>query len=139
MYAFVPVWATEQNISATAVGLLLALRAAVSVLRRLGLMRLIARFGRKEQPPRAAVDEHLQRCIRAGAAIEVERLGIRRPVTKDLRLPEARASTVAVLAVAADHLGGIRCPRALIVLAIELLLVVVAKDRHSPPSGRAGT
>jgi MFS family permease len=47
MYAFVPVWATEQNISATAVGLLLALRAAVSVLSRVGLMRLIARFGRK--------------------------------------------------------------------------------------------
>ena len=47
MYAFVPVWATEQNISATAVGLLLALRAAVSVLSRLGLMRLINRFGRK--------------------------------------------------------------------------------------------
>jgi len=47
MYAFVPVWATEQNISATAVGLLLALRAAVSVLSRLGLMRLIDRFGRK--------------------------------------------------------------------------------------------
>lgn len=47
MYAFVPVWATEQNIDATAVGVLLALRAAVSVLSRLGLMRLIARFGRK--------------------------------------------------------------------------------------------
>ena len=39
MYAFVPVWATQENISATAVGLLLALRAAVSVLSRLGLTR----------------------------------------------------------------------------------------------------
>lgn len=47
MYAFVPVWATEQGISAAAVGLLLALRAAVSVLSRLGLTRLIRRFGRK--------------------------------------------------------------------------------------------
>ncbi|WP_024819006.1 MFS transporter [Arthrobacter sp. 31Y] len=47
MYAFVPVWATEQNVSAAAVGLLLALRAAVSVLSRLGLSRLIHRFGRK--------------------------------------------------------------------------------------------
>ncbi|MFJ4029535.1 MFS transporter [Paenarthrobacter sp. NPDC089989] len=47
MYAFVPVWATEQNVSAAMVGLLLALRAAVSVLSRLGLTRLIARFGRK--------------------------------------------------------------------------------------------
>ncbi|MET1087203.1 MAG: MFS transporter [Arthrobacter sp.] len=47
MYAFVPVWATQENISATAVGLLLALRAAVSVLSRLGLTRLIERFGRK--------------------------------------------------------------------------------------------
>ncbi len=47
MYAFVPVWATEQNVSATAVGLLLALRAAVSVLSRVGLTRLLNRFGRK--------------------------------------------------------------------------------------------
>lgn len=47
MYAFVPVWATEQGISAVVVGLLLALRAAVSVLSRLGLTRLIRRFGRK--------------------------------------------------------------------------------------------
>ncbi len=47
MYAFVPVWATEQGISATVVGLLLALRAAVSVVSRLGLARLVARFGRK--------------------------------------------------------------------------------------------
>ena len=47
MYAFVPVWATEQGISATVVGLLLALRAAVSVISRYGLSRLVARFGRK--------------------------------------------------------------------------------------------
>ena len=31
MYAFVPVWATQQNVSAAVVGMLLALRAAVSV------------------------------------------------------------------------------------------------------------
>jgi len=47
MYAFVPVWATDQSISATTVGLLLALRAGVSVLSRFGLTRLIDRFGRK--------------------------------------------------------------------------------------------
>ncbi len=47
MYAFVPVWATEQDVSATAVGLLLALRAAVSLMSRVGLTRLINRFGRK--------------------------------------------------------------------------------------------
>ena len=47
MYAFVPVWATEQGIGATTVGLLLALRAAVSVASRFGLTRLVARFGRK--------------------------------------------------------------------------------------------
>lgn len=47
MYAFVPVWATEQNVSAAVVGMLLALRAAVSVLSRLGLTRLLGRFGRK--------------------------------------------------------------------------------------------
>ncbi|MET0701019.1 MAG: MFS transporter [Mycobacterium sp.] len=47
MYAFVPVWATEQGISATAVGLLLGLRALVSVLSRFGMSRLVNRFGRK--------------------------------------------------------------------------------------------
>ena len=47
MYAFVPVWAIEQGVSATVVGLLLALRAAVSVISRYGLSRLVARFGRK--------------------------------------------------------------------------------------------
>lgn len=47
MYAFVPVWATEQNISAATVGLLLAVRAAVSVISRLGLSRIIAKFGRR--------------------------------------------------------------------------------------------
>lgn len=47
MYAFVPVWATERGINATAVGLLLALRAAVTVASRVGLARLVARFGRK--------------------------------------------------------------------------------------------
>ncbi|CAM3218335.1 Major Facilitator Superfamily protein [Arthrobacter ulcerisalmonis] len=47
MYAFVPVWAAEQNVSAPIVGLLLAVRAAVSVASRFGLTRLIAIFGRK--------------------------------------------------------------------------------------------
>ena len=47
MYAFVPMWAVEQNISAAAVGALLALRAAVSVVSRIGLGRLTRRFGRK--------------------------------------------------------------------------------------------
>ena len=47
MYAFVPIWATEQGISAMMVGLLLALRALVSVVSRLGLTRLVDRFGRR--------------------------------------------------------------------------------------------
>ncbi|MFC9335736.1 MFS transporter [Arthrobacter sp. NPDC057009] len=47
MYAFVPVWAAEQKVSAAAVGMLLGLRAAISVLSRLGLTRLVNRFGRK--------------------------------------------------------------------------------------------
>lgn len=47
MYAFVPLWATEQNVSAAAVGSLLALRAAVSVVSRVGLGPLTRRFGRK--------------------------------------------------------------------------------------------
>lgn len=41
MYAFIPVWATEQNVSAAVVGMLLALRAAVSVASRVGLTRLL--------------------------------------------------------------------------------------------------
>lgn len=46
LYTFVPVWATEQGVAATTVGWLLALRAAVSVVTRVGLARLVARFGR---------------------------------------------------------------------------------------------
>lgn len=47
MYAFVPVWATEQGVGVTTVGALLALRAAVSVVSRVGLARLVDRFGRR--------------------------------------------------------------------------------------------
>jgi MFS family permease len=47
MYAFVPMWAIEQDISAATVGALLALRASVSVVSRIGLGRLTRRFGRK--------------------------------------------------------------------------------------------
>jgi MFS family permease len=47
MYAFFPVWAAEQGVSATGVGLLLALRAVVTVVSRTGLTRLVQRFGRK--------------------------------------------------------------------------------------------
>lgn len=46
MYAFVPVWAVEKQVEPTVVGLLLALRAAVSVVSRLGLARLVGRLGR---------------------------------------------------------------------------------------------
>ena len=42
-----PVWATEQGVGATTDGVLLALRAAVSVVSRVGLARLVARFGRR--------------------------------------------------------------------------------------------
>lgn len=47
MYAFVPLWATDRGVSATVVGLLLALRAAVTVVSRIGLSRLVQRFGRR--------------------------------------------------------------------------------------------
>jgi Na+-driven multidrug efflux pump len=40
-------WATEQNVSAAVVGILLGRRVAVSVLSRLGLTRLINHYGRK--------------------------------------------------------------------------------------------
>ncbi|WP_271986379.1 MFS transporter [Pseudoclavibacter terrae] len=47
LYTFVPLWATERGVSSVAVGLLLAIRAVVSVFSRIGLSRLVARFGRK--------------------------------------------------------------------------------------------
>ncbi|KUM36364.1 MFS transporter [Arthrobacter sp. EpRS71] len=47
MYAFVPVWATDAGVSAATVGILLALRAAVSVVSRVGLGWLIGLLGRK--------------------------------------------------------------------------------------------
>lgn len=47
LYTFVPLWATEKGVSTVAVGILLAIRAVVSVFSRVGLSRLVARFGRK--------------------------------------------------------------------------------------------
>ncbi|MFD5226700.1 MFS transporter [Microbacterium sp. NPDC058342] len=47
LYTFVPLWAVDRNIPASAVGLLLSLRALISVFSRLGLGRLVGRFGRK--------------------------------------------------------------------------------------------
>lgn len=47
LYTFVPLWAVSRDIPAVTVGALLALRAAVSVVSRLGLGRLVARFGRR--------------------------------------------------------------------------------------------
>jgi MFS family permease len=47
MYAFVPLWASEKGIGAPEVGLLLAVRAGVSVLSRIGLTWLIDNVGRK--------------------------------------------------------------------------------------------
>lgn len=47
LYTFVPLWAVSRDIPAVTVGLLLALRALVSVLSRFGLGRLVARFGRR--------------------------------------------------------------------------------------------
>ena len=47
LYTFVPLWAVARDIPSVTVGFLLALRAGVSVLSRLGLGRLVDRFGRK--------------------------------------------------------------------------------------------
>ncbi|MBD8477019.1 MFS transporter [Microbacterium sp. CFBP 8794] len=47
LYTFVPLWAVEKGIAPVTVGLLLALRAIVSVVSRLGLARIVARFGRR--------------------------------------------------------------------------------------------
>ena len=47
LYAFIPAWATESGIPIETVGLLLTVRAAVSLLTRLGLQRLVVRFGRR--------------------------------------------------------------------------------------------
>lgn len=47
LYTFVPLWAVDKGIAPVTVGLLLALRAVVSVVSRLGLARIVARFGRR--------------------------------------------------------------------------------------------
>ena len=48
LYAFIPAWAVDRGISVTTVGLLLAVRAIVSVVTRIGLSRLVSTFGRKD-------------------------------------------------------------------------------------------
>ena len=47
LYAFLPAWAAANAVSVTTVGWLLALRAAVTVISRVGLGRLVARLGRR--------------------------------------------------------------------------------------------
>lgn len=47
LYTFVPLWAQEKDIPPVTVGVLLAMRALVSVVSRVGLGRLVARFGRR--------------------------------------------------------------------------------------------
>jgi MFS family permease len=47
LYAFLPAWAEQNDVSVTAVGWLLALRAAVTVLSRIGIGKLVARLGRQ--------------------------------------------------------------------------------------------
>jgi MFS family permease len=46
LYTFLPIWALDGGVAAGTVGVLLALRAAVSLLSRVGLSRIVARFGR---------------------------------------------------------------------------------------------
>jgi MFS family permease len=47
LYAFLPAWAADHNVAATTVGWLLALRAGVTVVSRVGLGRMVAKFGRR--------------------------------------------------------------------------------------------
>lgn len=47
LYAFLPAWAAQNSVSVTVVGWLLALRAGVTLLSRLGLGNLVARWGRR--------------------------------------------------------------------------------------------
>lgn len=47
LYTFIPIWALDRGYNPMVAGLLLSLRAAVSMLSRLGLGRMIRRFGRK--------------------------------------------------------------------------------------------
>lgn len=47
LYAFIPFWAIGQDVGIATVGWLLALRSAITVVSRLGLARLVGRFGRK--------------------------------------------------------------------------------------------
>ena len=47
LYAFLPAWAADNAVSVTTVGWLLALRAGVTVISRVGLGRLVARLGRR--------------------------------------------------------------------------------------------
>jgi MFS family permease len=47
LYTFVPVWGLQHGVSTVAIGFLLSLRAIVSMASRIGLGRLVGRFGRR--------------------------------------------------------------------------------------------
>jgi MFS family permease len=47
LYAYMPLWGTEKGVSVGTVGVLLAIRATISLLSRVGLSQLVRHFGRK--------------------------------------------------------------------------------------------
>ena len=80
--------------------------------------------------PRAAVDEHENRRVRAAGAVDVEALDHAFAVGGALRGAQAFARPVAQLGESPVHLFGVRLVGVLLVGGVELGLVVVEENRR---------
>ena len=88
---------------------------------------------REAGPPRAAVDEDVDRRAGAPGGVEVEVFDGRRAVREAPRPAETRANGVALGRVASDELLPIRRPDGLIVGRVELGLIEI--EPHARPLG----
>lgn len=132
LYTFLPLWALEGNVDATVVGLLLALRAVVSMLGRLGLGRLVQKCGRplllSLSTATAALGLAVLPFLDAGGAAAVMillgiGLGIPQPLTMSWAVDLTGASrhgTVLGMRLSANRLAQILVPLGVGVLAVPL-------------------
>ena len=107
-----------------------AMRAGAD--QQLGLQRIV---GRDVPPPRAAVDEHVDRRALDAAVEDVEALVLARPVGDALRLAEDGAGPLARGLPPLDDQRAVRRPDFLVVGLVQRLLVHVEEDQRTFGAG----
>ena len=108
-----------------------AMRAGAD--QHLGLQRIV---GRDVPPPRAAVNEHIDRRAFDTAAKDVEALVLARPVSDALRLAQDGAGPLARRLPPLDDQRAVRRPDFLVVGLVQRLLVHVEENQRTLSHGK---